>query len=342
MKNQHQVLAFDLGGTFLRCGLSSQAGQLTNVQKHRLASIAENQSASDIWSAIEDTITRYIAELRDRLSPQASLVLSFPGPVAERRVLLNAPTVVGSSTRLPDLHARLTERTQRPVAIINDLTAGAWYCSTRTDSTRFMVVTVSSGIGSKIFDRQHPHGVLDTPPWAGEIGHVVVDDSPEAPRCDCGALGHLGAIASGRGVERFARREALVNPAAFQGSAVSRQFGATPEHLENETHLVPAALAGDPWALDIIRKSARPLARLLLEVSVATGLERIILIGGFALVLGPLYRDLLQDEMARHAHFPLIDSALGTLLELGDVDEEACLLGAAIFGWRVRDGTGPQ
>ena len=68
--------------------------------------------------------------------------------------------------------------------------------------------TVSSGIGSKMFDRKSSQGVIDHLPYAGEIGHIVINDDAHAPVCDCGAKGHLQAIASGRGIERAARREA--------------------------------------------------------------------------------------------------------------------------------------
>jgi glucokinase len=196
-----------------------------------------------------------------------------------------------------------------------------------------MVVTVSSGIGSKIYDRKHSDRVLDSPAWAGEIGHVVVDDSPAAPVCDCGAAGHLGAIASGRGVERYARRAAAAHPAAFDASALASRFGATAGELTNEAHLVPAALAGDPWTLMIVRKATQPLARLLVHTAVATGLDQIIIIGGFALALGDVYRGLLRTEMARYSRYPLVDTALDTMLELGNFADEACLLGAVTFGW---------
>ena len=116
-----------------------------------------------------------------------------------------------------------------------------------------MVVTISSGIGSKIFDRKHPSGVIDSPAWAGEIGHVIADESPDAPRCDCGGLGHLGAIASGRGIERAARRCAMGEPDSFARSMCAVLYGATAFTLNNEEHIVPAAMSGDKWCLEVIR-----------------------------------------------------------------------------------------
>src|SRR5205823_8314994 len=129
---------------------------------------------------------------------------------------------------------------------------------------RFMVVTVSSGIGSKIFDAGNARGVIDDLPYAGEIGHAKADESDDAPACDCGGKGHLGAIASGRGILRYAKRVAAIDPAFLQ-SMCAGHFGATPGSLTNEDHLVPAAQLGDPWALNVVRHCTAPLARVLLE-----------------------------------------------------------------------------
>jgi predicted NBD/HSP70 family sugar kinase len=193
---------------------------------------------------------------------------------------------------------------------------------------RFMVVTVSSGIGSKIFDRCHPKGVLDDVVYAGEIGHLVVDESPSAPECDCGGKGHLGAIASGRGIERRARRLAQSTP-SFVQSACAAQFGATPETLNNEEHLVPAARLGDCWALGVVRQCTEPLARVLLAAVFAAGLERVVVIGGLALSLGEVYRDLLQEAVGKRCDYRMMSGRLGEMIVMGDKD--ACLLGAAAY-----------
>jgi glucokinase len=218
------------------------------------------------------------------------------------------------------------------------MSAAAWYLSTDHQLNRFMAVTVSSGIGSKIFDRYHPDGVLDSTEYSGEIGHMVVDVAADAPTCDCGCAGHLGAISSGRGVERLARKYASRNPVEFEESACARIFGATPTSLANEQHLVPAALLGDRWATDVIQRSIDPLATVLLAVTLAVGLEKVIIIGGFALSLGPLYITLLRQALMTRAAPGPFRLNVNSLVQLGDTLEEACLRGAAQFVvWRRRN-----
>ncbi len=140
----------------------------------------------------------YVTEHESRVTIDSPVIIAFPGPIGQNQEILQAPTVAGSGSSEFDLPRTLASRTGRHVTVLNDVSAAAWRIAQQTRARRFAVVTVSSGIGSKIFDRCHASGVLDQPPYAGEIGHVVVDDGPDAPTCDCSGKGHLGAIASAR------------------------------------------------------------------------------------------------------------------------------------------------
>jgi C7-cyclitol 7-kinase len=287
------------------------------------------------WSGVLSQLKGYHQSVAPAVPADAPIVVSFPGPIEDRRKILSAPTLLGSATAIPDLVAELQRTTGRRVYILNDVSAAAWYLASRTSVDRFMVVTISSGIGSKIFDRKHPAGVIDSPAWAGEIGHVMADERPDAPRCDCGGVGHLGAIASGRGIERAARRCALDEPDSFAGSLSVVQYGGTAPTLSNEIHIVPAALSGDEWCIEIIRQSTKPLARVILTVILATGLERVILIGGFALSLGSIYLQILRAELAAICRYSVINEEITELVELGTDCEDACLKGAGCFAERL-------
>ena len=325
-----QALAFDLGGTYLRSALV-KSGQLSRVTKRRLQDFNEVTGRSTIWNEIvRDMVSRerdtsYLLESTD------PVVISFPGPIAGRRQIVHAPTVCGANTTFLDLASELEEATGRTVHLLNDISAAAWYLSKETNVDRFMVVTISSGIGSKIFDRRHSAGVLDEPVYAGEIGHIVVDDQPTALLCDCGARGHLGAIASGRGVERTARRRARECPEPFAKSCIYACFDGFRNTLTNEHHLVPAALLGDEWALAIIRECTRPLARTLLANVMAMGLEQIFVIGGFARALGEVYLKLLIELMIEMSQYDVIRKVLPSVIQPGYSHEEPCLIGCGAF-----------
>jgi glucokinase len=325
------AVVFDLGGTHLRCAVVDEQGRLCSIEKKRISSFVDGHRPASIWQEIISSITQFESRARRRLAPEAPLVLSFPGPVARPSRILSAPTVVGANTSLPDLVSELSEVTGRRTHILNDISAAAWHISRVVDFNRFLVITVSSGIGSKVFDRHHPEGVLDDVPYAGEIGHARVDDAPDAMICDCGARGHLGAISSGRGIERFARMRAKQDRDGFESSACVRRFSATADNLNNEQHLVPAALRGDAWAQGVIRDCTRPLAKVLISTALAVGLEKVVIIGGFALQLGETYLETLRALLRDSCDYPVMEDRARDLVMISNVKQEACLEGAAIY-----------
>jgi glucokinase len=326
----------DIGGTHIRCAASDGNAVLFNVQKKTLASFNCGRSSGRIWKEIIDTIVGYEQSVKKIIPREAPLIISFPGPVAYPSRILNAPTLVGSDTTLPDLRLEIANLTGRTTYLINDISAAAWHLSRIVKDSRFLTVTVSSGIGSKIFDRRHPDGVLDNVPFAGEIGHIKIDPSPDAMLCDCGGKGHLGAIASGRGIERYAGLLAKREHARFEQSACVTHFHGSADTLTNEAHIVPAARMQDAWTLEIIRRCTRPLAEALLAVTASAGLERIVVIGGFALSLGQRYLDLLQEEMLTACDYEILAEKIPGLLVMGDADEEACLQGAAVYALNIK------
>ncbi len=325
------AFVFDLGGTFIRCGVLSSFKGVLHQRKSKISDIFNSQNTELVWRDIEGYFCEYINHHSQVLSLNAPIVIAFPGPVVNQKKLLQAPTINKNSEPVPNLANRLQHRTGRNVYFINDLSAAAWYFSRQTTFRRFMVVTISSGIGSKIFDRDNAIGVLDNVPYAGEIGHLTVDHSINAPKCDCGKLGHLGAIASGRGIERAARQLAIDNPTAFSYSLCVQQFSASAKTLNNEDHILPSALLGDNWSLDIVRRSTAPLAQTIATIFLASGLEKIIIIGGFATNLGSIYLNIIREEFLKFMNYEVLPNALSEMIVLGELTEDACLLGAATF-----------
>jgi len=96
---------------------------------------------------------------------------------------------------------------------------------------------------------------------------------------------------------------------------------------------VPAAKARDEWALSVIRECTAPLARLLLQCIIAAGLQRVVIIGGFALSLGEPYRVILQEEMMKRCDYRVLSGRLKDFIFMGD--DDACLLGTAAFASRL-------
>ncbi len=326
------ALAVDLGGTFLRCAVVSGAGNISDVLTERID--RHPRDPESLWRKLFDRIEAVAAASHAGLGPTDPIAFAFPGPVADRSRIMAAPTVIGPAAQLPDVVGILRERTGRPVYLLNDVSAAAWYYLSQIQAVRFMVVTVSSGIGSKLVNRADPARVMDAWPYAGELGHVVVDFSLDAPMCDCGGSGHLGAISSGRGTENLAHRISQLNSAAFDESLCVTSFGATQSHFTNEDHLVPAARQGDAWAWDVISTAQGPLAQVLAALIVAASLENVLIIGGFAISLGDRYLACLREAVQRRIA-GMIDLQIDDVIQFGQSAGEACLRGAGLFAESV-------
>ncbi len=325
------AIVVDLGGTHLRCGVWNDDGTVLQRRRAAIPNFLSGLDEGTIWNTIVEAIVDYVRQAERAGETGKALIVAVPGPVVEHARLLCAPTIVGSAGDVPDLRAVLRQRTGRDVRLLNDVSAATWHVSERIEVDRFLVVTVSSGIGSKLFDRRNPERVADAQAFYGEIGHVVVDRSPDAPVCDCGAIGHLGAIASGRGTERLARRLARRDVAAYRNSSCFQWFGAEPQALTNEAHLVPAARRGDPWSLRTIELAALPLAQTIAMTVVGAAIERVVIVGGFAQQLGTAYRDILEAQLASMLGPAKFRFPKTELVTLSAPSDEACLTGAGAF-----------
>jgi len=316
------VLAVDLGGTWLRAAVVHPTGTLDWVERRRLQSVFDLREPEAVWSDVVDGIR---AAAHSAAARGASRVaLAFPGPMATG-VPITAPTLTGSGPVPQDLIERIERSCGLSVRVVNDVAAAAAFLGTATGDSAFFVVTVSSGIGSRVFRR---NAVSSGAPYDGEIGHLVVDVGPAAPLCDCGGRGHLGAISSGRAFQRLARSEASANPETFAASKCAARARA--DTLTNEEHLVPAIRSGDPWSVALLRRTVNPLARVALAVVVASGLERIYVIGGFAIALQDAYREALIAELVPLLDSPAIPVRVQDLVRVVDTGPEAVLRGAAL------------
>jgi C7-cyclitol 7-kinase len=320
------VLVFDIGGTSLRAARFHRAtGKLTDLQNRATPShwTMPHATARDIQARLLDEMQKLSRCIFGDESPPV-LSVAFPGPIDSRGQALSAPTVWGDRETAPFPVRKELQRLwpQSRVIVMNDVTA-AGYRYLQNGAGDFCIVTVSSGIGLKMFVNGRP--LLGAGGRGGEIGHVRVDFSDSAPRCDCGQLGHLGAVASGRGALEAARQRAGDPGGGFSGSALGRSVSGDLNHLDNPA-IVAAFLDGDPWTSRLIADVAAPLGRMLAALHSAAGIERFVIIGGFALALGEKYR----AELVRAAESACwnLGQDWNAMIRLGEPDDLAGLIGA--------------
>ncbi len=282
-----------------------------------------SRSPAEIYARVIDAMQDLARGVLLEAGP-AVVSLAFPGPLDPRGNALAAPTVLGGSLRTPlpvrDDVARAWPDAR--VLVMNDLTA-AGYRYLRAPGDDLCVVTVSSGIGHKVFVDGRP--LIGPRGRGGELGHLRVDFAADAPACDCGSRGHLAAVASARGAQAIARRRATRDPAAFRRSLLADRVRDDVDALDTRA-LVAAFHAHDEWTSALIREVARPLGRALAGIHLGVGVERFVVIGGFALALGERYRQALVAAMAESAWD--LGTDWNAMVELGVNDDDAGLLGA--------------
>ena len=313
-------LVFDIGGSLLRAGL-------WNAASERLLARAEMPSPGLDQNATEDPLERLLGALR-RLAEQLieagdaplAIGIAFPGPVDALGRVGQAPTLWGERGPEPiDLAAMVSSALwDRPTLLANDLTAaGMRYASPGQD---FCIVTVSSGIGNKLFLDGRP--VLGEQHRGGEIGHWRVDPSPTAPLCECGGRGHLGALASGRSL---AHHFSVVSTCEAELLASSSLSYLSSADAVSNAEVARAFREGDPFAELLIRACAQPLGVALASLHLAIGIERFVIVGGGAAALGPNYLNEVAKSAAESSWGP--DELWPARIEAGLDDDDSGLIG---------------
>ncbi|MFE1270403.1 ROK family protein [Streptomyces sp. NPDC058758] len=334
-----RITVMDVGGTTLRVGTFDAAagGLLPGVRRRPVDGMARFPGAP--VPVLQERVVEQIAREAEReavASGSDGLCVAFAGPVGRDGTVRGAPTVWGGGGGPLPLRELLEVRLPVPVLVVNDLTAAAWRYGAGS-SEPFCLLTISSGIGNKVF--RGGEVLLDDEGHGGELGHWTYDRSPGAAPCDCGGRGHLGALSSGRGVLAAVRRAAAADPEGYARSALART-ATGPAEVDNPS-VASAVRAGDPFATEVLRGTLVPLAAAIGGVFASIGIRRFVLMGGFALAVGERYRALLTAELVRQGCFGLTDGQIASMVVLGADDDDHGLIGAGLLMGR-RPGAGPD
>jgi glucokinase len=275
-----EVLAIDIGGTFVKMGLVSSKGDIREVK------VLKSQ-ANDPYSIFEKRLSDQLQLYREITAENPPLAIGVGAPNASRRegAMINPPNFKWGS-RVP-LLTTITRLWDLPVFLTNDANAAA-LGERRFGQAKgmrdFVMLTLGTGLGSGIISQ----GQLLTGhnEMAGEIGHVNV--YPKGRQCNCGLKGCLETYASVTGIKRtvfelLARENSdsvlksyafedldgkIISEAALKGDAIAREaftytgtvlglkMADTAAHLDPEAFIISGGLskAGN-LLLDPVRKS---------------------------------------------------------------------------------------
>ncbi len=211
-----------------------------------------------------------------------------------------------------------------PVRVTNDANAaamGEMTSGVARGRKNFIMITLGTGVGSGIgVDGKVVYG---SDGFAGELGHFVVDRSPEARSCGCGRKGCLETYCSATGVARTAR-EVLQK---FNAPSSLRDI--KPEDITSYDVFV-AAEKGDPIALEIFEFTGRMLGRSCADFATFNTPEAFVFFGGLTKA-GEYLMKPLREAYEENVLWLFKDKAKLLISSLNG--SEAAVLGASALGW---------
>jgi glucokinase len=193
---EHELaLAVDIGGSKFLVGLVKSSGEILCVEKHPWTELSPNGIVRDIKGAV-----RSLLGANPGMSPTI-MGATIPG-LADPKKGLWVEASFSGIRNLPFASIMETEF-GLPSRIENDVNASAmaeklFGCCKEVD--HFTWVNVSNGIGGAIFINGSLYS--GSSGNAGEIGHVIVEEGPNARPCKCGLIGCAEMHAAGPGLAR--------------------------------------------------------------------------------------------------------------------------------------------
>ncbi len=318
------ILGIDLGGTKILAAVIDAKGILSSRQY--IATPAA-EGADAVIAAIVESTRKAVQLAGIKVSDLLAVGLGAPGLIDSGKGLVHtSPNLPGWKDVL--LRDQIEQALGKPVYMINDAHAaavGELHFGAGRGCRHFIYITVSTGIGGGlILDGNIYEGSSGL---GGEIGHMVIDD--DGPLCNCGNRGCWEMLASGKALEREARRriESGANTNILSFCHSERSKGPQSLALECITAKVihTAAQAGDALALELINRNAYFLGVGLANIINIFNPECIVIGGGLS-NLGDMLLKPAIEEAGRRAFKQPFEAVKFVTAELGG---DSGVIGAA-------------
>jgi len=307
-------IGMDIGGTNIQASLIHESGLILRGEK---VLTPRDDNPDSVVAAIEKAIEDVVDKAGIESDDLTAIGIAVPGVVdPDEGFVAITPNLCLSGV---SLGPPLQERFKIPVTLGNDGNLGAlgetWLGSARkSKSTVF--ICVGTGIGSGlVFRGKLWRGYRES---AGEIGHTVMQIG--GPKCGCGSLGCLEALASRTAVERDIRQAV----AAGRKTLVTELTGGDLSLIRSGT-IRKALDAKDELVSDIIRRAAEVLGYACLNVRHFIDPEVIVLGGGVIEACGDYIMPIVERILGED---PLVGARAGGKILLSALGDDAVVLGA--------------
>lgn len=301
--------AIDVGGTKIAIGVVTETGKVLERIEWPTSSLPSHAAV------------RCMAEKLLRFSRHAGVSLQgigigCTGPVDPLTGVIGDVGLLPGWSGFP-LAEQLFRETGLSVAVENDADAAALaeaHWGTGKSATRFVYVTISTGIGAGfVFDGHLYRGVNGSHP---EAGHHILD--PQGPLCYCGARGCWESLASGPAMVLWVKAHDI--------------DGDLPENL-TARRICELAREGQALAVRAVERESACLGFGLANL-VTMFCPDVIALGGGVMQSADLFLDRAREIVRTHCRLVPGDQVTIACAALGD---DTALLGAARV-WQARFG----
>ena len=290
----------DVGGTNIKIGIVDDAGRPV---AYRSIATEEERGPADAARRWARRFASLVAEAGFEEGAIARVGLATPGPMDIPTGMLLGPGNLPHWHNSP-IRDLVSEACGMPVTYANDANAAAYgefWAGAAREYRSMVLFTMGTGIGGGIIvdemliEGEHSCG--------GELGHIIIDCTPDAPLNSLGLRGTLEGYCGAYAVVRRAD-EALAARRGEQLATAAR----TAARSSRRMMIAEEAERGDQLSLDLVMETARYMA-----VGVVTAVHTIdpesVVIGG-AMTFGGDGHPLGERFMAR-----LREEATGRMID---------------------------
>jgi glucokinase len=307
------VIGVDLGGTKLLAGTVDAELRV----HHRAYRLARRDAVETIVEAVEEAREATPREVR-------AVGVGVPCLIAPA----SGVAMACNHFELVDVPVRdlLAERLGLPVVVDNDANAALvaeWRHGAARGARNVVLLTIGTGVGGAVvLDGRIVRGASGA---AGELGHIVIDES--GPPCpgNCPGRGCLEAFVSGPALAIEGRARAEADPESGLGAALRGGREITGPLVTELAH------DGDPAARAAIAALGRRLGVGMTSLVNALNPE-VLVVGGGLVAAGDLLLDPAREVVASRALLPAREQVRIVAARFGN---ESGMLGAASLAFEV-------
>ena len=295
------VFGVDIGGTTVKIGLFSTAGEL--LDKWEITTRTDDGGAY-ILSDIAASVKAKMSERNISEADVKGIGMGVPGPVKEDGTVIKCVNLGWGVFNAADELSKLTGLSVKVGNDANMAALGEMWQGGGKGYKNVVCVTLGTGVGGGII--LNGKMLAGSNGAGGEIGHITIDPD-ETDVCNCGKKGCLEQYASATGIVRMANK--LLNDSEKPSMLREAQYISAKEIFD-------CAKKGDDLSINLVEELGRRLGFALASVSCVVDPE-IFVIGGGVSRAGEIITNTTKKYYQQFA-FHACRNAIFELAKLGN------------------------